>query len=285
MKRTSFPKRYFSSILTPIRIFTGRNKLSWGNMLFVGLFLVSLMLMPVAMHAAKEQTIQFDQVAPHAFALDKTALVEGLEGATVDQDGKLSGGQAMLEQETDGAVGLYEPKAAVDNEKNAIVMNQSEIIVKDQDGYQFSIPYYAGMDLSKVTTESALDEFLNDAWYTQNKPFIFLSQFMMVASVLFVSTWLLILVTAGFLWMTKKSQIGAIGSFKEALNMTLNALGLPVLASTIIGFIYFDITIMLAITSLGMVLLIAWTFLKTRFGKEFQTASRKVDRSLGGFKL
>ncbi|WP_239255817.1 DUF1189 family protein [Listeria ilorinensis] len=284
MNQTSFPKRYFSSILTPVRIFTGRNNLSWVNMLFVGLFLISLMLMPVAMHAAKEQTIQFKEVAPHAFALDKKALTDSLGEMTI-QDGKLSGGEEMLHQETSGAVGLYEPKAALEDEKNAIVFNQSEIIVKDQAGYQFSIPYHAGMDLTKVTTEDALDEFLNDAWYMQNRPFIFLSQFMMVAGVLFASTWLLILVTAGFLWMTKKSQIGEISSFKEALNITLNAMGLPVFVSTIVGFIYFDITIMLAITSLGMVLLIAWTFLKTRFGKEFQTASRKVDRSLGGFKL
>ncbi|EUJ32034.1 maltodextrose utilization membrane protein [Listeria floridensis FSL S10-1187] len=50
--------------------------------------------------------------------------------------------------------------------------------------------------------------------------------------------------------------------------MVLNALGLPTILATFIGLFYFDITLLLGIQSLGMVLIIAWTFLKTRFYKE-----------------
>lgn len=76
---------------------------------------------------------------------------------------------------------------------------------------------------------------------------------------------MLALFAALFIWFTKRNQMSEIRSYKESLSLTLLALGLPTLFAAVIGIIYFDITVMMAIQSLGMVLMIAFTFIKTRF--------------------
>ena len=60
-----------------------------------------------------------------------------------------------------------------------------------------------------------------------------------------------------------------VDSFKESVNMILNAMGLPVLASLIIGLFLPEITAMMSIQSMGLVVMIVLLYFKTRFSEAF----------------
>ncbi|EAC9669803.1 DUF1189 domain-containing protein, partial [Listeria monocytogenes] len=94
---------------------------------------------------------------------------------------------------------------------------------------------------------------------------IFFSQTITVAFLLVAMNSILVIGAAFFLWVTKKSRLSTIGSFKESTNVILNALGVGSLVAMLAGFIGADIILMIGIQSLGMLLMLFLTFLKTRF--------------------
>ncbi|CCQ21685.1 Maltodextrose utilization protein malA [Listeria monocytogenes N53-1] len=163
--------------------------------------------------------------------------------------------------------GVNLTKAELSGAKNVINFKDQEMTLTDASGYTFEVSYPKDATLSEITSGESLVDWVSAQWYLENQAFVFLSMVLMIGSIIFVSSLMLTVFTTLFIWMTKRSSFSSIASFKESINLTLNALGIPVIAACIIGFIYFDITIIMAVQSLGMVLMIAWTFLKTRFYK------------------
>jgi maltodextrin utilization protein YvdJ len=268
MKKLAFPMNYFSVIFSPVRMFIGRSNLSWGNILFIFIFLQACLILPVSVHFAKANSFELKQVMPGTMDLIDQPFVDQLSSYSL-HDGVLSGGNGDVILKSDSGVAMISLNGTTaPDADNAIIMKKSEMELKDKAGYTFKVKYTNNTSLSNIESPTDLINWISSQWYTQNKAFLFITMILMVGSILVGSALMLILFTSLFLWMTKHSSFSSISTFKEALNLTMNALGLPTLLSMIAGLIFFDITIIIAIQSLGMVLMVAFIFFKTRFSQD-----------------
>lgn len=181
------------------------------------------------------------------------------------KNGTLSGQDNMDVATKTGVAMVNLDGTILPDAKNMVVLGKSSMELRDSSGYAFTVKYTDDATLTDVSSMADMQAFISGQWYVQNKAFVFLTMVAMLGSVLFASSLMLALFAALFIWFTKRNQMSEIASYKEALSLTLLALGLPTIFAAVIGTIYFDITVMMAIQSLGMVLLIAFTFIKTRF--------------------
>ena len=117
----------------------------------------------------------------------------------------------------------------------------------------------------QVHDATSFQKVIEDGFYRNNETAIFFSQTITVAFLLVAMNSILVIGAAFFLWLTKKSRLSTIGSFKESTNVILNALGAGSLVAMLAGFIGADIILMIGIQSLGMLLMLFLAFLKTRF--------------------
>ena len=98
----------------------------------------------------------------------------------------------------------------------------------------------------------------------QNKIFIVMIFSVMISAFLFVIVLFLTLGSAFFLYLTKKSSLSSIKTFKESVNLILNLLTLPTIIAMIFSLFHFDITLMLSIQTLGLVLMLIMVYYKTK---------------------
>lgn len=267
MKKVPFIIHYVKSTLGPSAIFDGRKALKFWQMVIVFIFLNALLLLPVSAHFANQTSFDLPEIMPGMAALGTDQLANDIQGLSLE-NGELTDKNAhLVEKSANGVSGVNLTDAELGNAKNVINFKNSEMVLKDASGYTFQVSYPKDATLAEITSGESLVNWISAQWYLENQAFVFLSMVMMIGSIIFVSSLMLAIFTSLFIWMTKRSSFSKIGSFKESFNLTLNALGIPVIAACAIGFIYFDITIIMAVQSLGMVLMIAWTFLKTRFYK------------------
>ncbi|PZF90736.1 DUF1189 domain-containing protein [Listeria ivanovii] len=267
MKKIPFIIQYVKSTLGPNAIFDGRKALGFWQMVIVFIFLNALLLLPVSAHFANQTSFDLPEIMPGMATLGTDQFANDIQSLSLE-NGELTDKNAhLVEKSNAGVAGVNLTDAELRGAENVINLKVNEMQLKDASGYTFEVTYPKDATLAEITSGESLVNWISAQWYLENQAFVFLSMVMMIGSIVFVSSLMLAIFTTLFIWMTKRSSFSKIASFKESLNLTLNALGIPVIAACLIGFIYFDITIIMAVQSLGMVLMIAWTFLKTRFYK------------------
>lgn len=82
---------------------------------------------------------------------------------------------------------------------------------------------------------------------------------------IFISMLFLVIGGAFFLYLGKTFQLSSVRSYQESLTIILLSLGFSTLLATIVGLLYFDMTIVLSIQSLGLIIMLLMIFLKTKF--------------------
>lgn len=276
MKKKPFLMEYFGSIVTPSNIFNGRNYLSWPKILFIFIFSISCFILPITIQMAKMTSFPIEYLSPNMASLPDDAFVEVLSQYHLEE-GILTGDKVGY-SEVDGdnllAVDFEDiytvtgdnQKYQVEGFSNAILFTENELIITESTGYGFRIDYrYADDSDFSISSKEDLLQYISHIWYTQNKVYIF--PMMILAIVLVVAT-LSILQLFGMaciLWLTKKSNITRINSYKESVNVVLNAAGIPTILAVLYGFMQFNIMIMFLIQSFGAVIFITLTFFKTKF--------------------
>ncbi len=149
----------------------------------------------------------------------------------------------------------------IDFEKEQWVIQQ-----KDKSGIRrYTMNYSPSFQPDSVRTPEDFQRFLEREFYASNRPTIILSYSLSLGLVLFVMTSLILFGASFFLWMTRKSQLSSIHTFKESANLMLNVMGIGSMAAAVVGFIHFDFILMLSVQTTITVLLLLWVFVKTRF--------------------
>lgn len=124
--------------------------------------------------------------------------------------------------------------------------------------------YSPSFQPDSVRTPEDFQRFLEREFYASNRPTIILSYSLSLGLVLLVMTSLILFGASFFLWMTRKSQLSSIHTFKESANLMLNVMGIGSMAA-VVGFIHFDFILMLSVQTTITVLSLLWVFVKTRF--------------------
>ncbi len=207
-------------------------------------------------------------IFPHAKTL-MTAETAAKYSELQLEDGKLLTDESQVFSQTEtGIIGVGLSEADLEEAKYAINFRETDWTIKEEiDGqtYHYEMRYTAEMMPDQVHDATSFQKVIEDGFYRNNETAIFFSQTITVAFLLVAMNSILVIGAAFFLWVTKKSRLSTIGSFKESTNVILNALGVGSLVAMLAGFIGADIILMIGIQSLGMLLMLFLTFLKNPF--------------------
>lgn len=267
MKTDVFPLTYFKNIWTPRRIFKKRHQLNWFQLILVLFFLTSILMVPVSLNFIKMETYPIEESYPDTFELIDESVVEVFQQIP-SGDGVLNTESELRIVVENGIVSLTESEAVIKEElkaKNALIFSENQFYLKNKDVPVSTIQYTKDFNPSEIKSVEDMKAALSRQWFFQNRIYIIGSLLLLVFSILFVSTSLIVLGSAVFLYLTKKNTFSSIKTYKESVNLILNALGIPSLLALISGFVQFDVIVMLTIQSVGLALMILAVFYTTRF--------------------
>lgn len=266
----TFPLNYFSALIGPKRLFSGRKQLSWLHFSLIFLFLVSLMVVPVTLFYANQvRTIPMAQFLTVESLIDQPGVDRFSQLEVVN--GELRSAPMVINRTDELLIGIDLSKAQ-QSQRNAFInfeKNNWTIQQKESGTTRtYQMNYSSSFDPTSVTSPQEFQLFLEQAFYDSNRPTIIFSYSLSFGIILFIMTALILFGAAFFLWMTRKSRFSSIHTFKESANLMLNVIGGGAIISAVIGLIHFDFVLMLGIQSTVAVLLLLWIFAKTGFKDE-----------------
>ncbi|WP_051912453.1 component of transporter [Carnobacterium funditum] len=267
MKTDVFPLTYFKNIWTPRLIFKKRHQLNWFQLLLVLFFLTSILMVPVSLNFLKMETYPIEESYPDTFKLMDESVVVAFQQAT-SKKGALVTDPGLHLAKKNGVVSITESDSVIKEDlkaENALIFSENEFYLKNKDVPVSTIRYTKDFTPSQIKSVEDMKAAISRQWFFQNRTYVIGSLLLLVFSILFVSTILIVLGSAVFLYLTKKNSFSSIKTYKESVNLILNALGLPSLIALISSFIQFDIIVMLTIQSIGLALMILMVFYTTRF--------------------
>ncbi|MGY3765433.1 hypothetical protein ACWOAH_02615 [Vagococcus vulneris] len=263
MKSIHFPISYVASCFSPKKMFTGRKRLSVGQMFVVIIFLIFLLMNPVALNARNLPFLNLADVTPHLMA----DLATNKANAAAVQQLNIENNQ--LEKAPVGQLGpqIYAELSDKDADKVAtgIIFNRDNFVIKDQNGITFSLAYTQNMSFSRIENSKELIDTINTSWNEQTTGYRIISTTLLIGGLLIVSTLILVFGASFFIWLTRKNQFSTISTYQESLNLILNALFIPTLIALVSGLFMYDLSLMLTIQSLGLAVVIMLVFVKTKF--------------------
>ncbi|MEG0497178.1 MAG: DUF1189 domain-containing protein [Carnobacterium sp.] len=267
MKTDVFPLTYFKNIWTPRRIFKKRHQLNWFQLVFILFFLTSLLMIPVSLNFLKTETYPIEESYPEAFKLIDKPFVAAFQKA-MNEKGVLVTEPGVNLVKKNGVVSITESNSVIKENlkaENALIFSKNELYLKNKGVPVSNIPYTKDFNPSQIKSVEDMKEAVSRQWFFQNRVYVIGSLLLLIFSILFFSTILIVLGSAVFLYLTKKNSFSSIKTYKESVNLILNALGMPSLLALISSFIQFDIVVMLTIQSIGLALMILTVFYTTRF--------------------
>lgn len=270
MKTDIFPINYFNSVLTPIKAFVNRHKLSWPNMIVVLIFLNALMTIPITINFAQMDSFPLGDLYPN---VEKIVEEQPLD---VFNEADYADGEMIIQEPFvfDNAAGYIaggvgdEKEALMEEAEHLILFEQNQFVLIEEGAPTTTVPYTEDFSLAGTASSEEVMEELGRQWFVQNQVF-FVAFFTFLLSVLiFVMMLFLVFGSAVFLFLTKNSPITSITTYKESVNLILNLLTLPTVASLILGLVYFDIVWMTMLQMVGLIGMLLYVYYKTQFNDD-----------------
>lgn len=261
-----FPINYFKSIWTPSKIWFNRHDLKWWQMLLVILFLNGLMTVPVTLNYANMTEFPVTDYYPNAMALVDDQVVAEIQQVTFE-NGEMLIGQQVVSESAEGTVAFgladdqLETLAAM---QNGTHFPRESIRLNGSWGANGNGPYTKDFDLTGLD-QAGVQESLSQQWLDQNRVLVVLI-FSSVISLIFLAMNLFLVgIAALMFYMTKGSPVTSIETYKESINLILNALSLPTLLAMAYGLYNFDVSLMASLQTIGLVTMLLLVMWKTRF--------------------
>lgn len=267
MKKIPYPLTYLSAIWTPKKVFKGRKNLTVFQLILTFLVLNGLLLMPISLGLRQSQGVNVVQLMPNVFSKVNQEVINELGMNQFDSGRLVTDSSLVYFEDEHHLIGRNVNEAT---QVNQLILNENNFTMIDENGYQFTVRYTKDFSLSQIGTIRDFEEQIQKQWFQQNRSFVVLTLIMMTGSVIFISNLLIVLVGAGLLWFARKSQFSSIKTFKESVNLLMNAMGIGTLLGFITGWVTNDVTIMVTIQSSGIVLMLIATFFATRFNDNYQ---------------
>lgn len=267
LKIEVFPINYFKSIWSPIRAFKNRFQLNWVTLSIVIIFINSLMIIPTTINFTKMEAISLDYFYPNVVEIIDDSMVDELAsiGST---NGKLSFEDSFIFKNNKGVLAggiSAEEEKKILKEETFLLMEESQFVIKEENKPTSTIFYTKDFTLEDVQTkEDVINEFSHQ-WFVQNKVLIVLIFTLIISFIQLIMLVMIIFGSAFFLYLTKKSRITSIKTFKEATNLIVNLAGLPTIIAMIYGLINYDVAWMSMIQTTGLVIMLLIVYGKTGF--------------------
>lgn len=261
-----YPFNYFASIFDFRSSFANRKKLSWFQMLFTSFFLISITLVPVALQNAQLKTYPLTTFVSDVFDPLSTDVMKDIQEHVVIKDQELTyNGSTPVHKSSKGQVILGQAIKATDNKDLTLSFDRKHLVISKEQKELATISYQA-INQKSLQDKKNFTQAISSDWFRENR--LPVSLFLIVFSG-FLSTvnyLILILGASFFLYLTRKSRLFSLQTFKECFNCILNCLGLPILLSVLISLLFHQVfTTTIMIQNVLFVLYLAMVFYKTHF--------------------
>lgn len=280
MQNKSFPINYFNSVLTPVKNFIGRKQLSWPKLLFVILFLNGIMMIPIVINFTQTEAIQLKSTFPAIYDLIDEDVVDSLNQTTSEKGQVTFTEPFILEKEAGivlGGVDEQEIEEALEM-TNALVFAEDRFYLKEGDLPVSEITYTADVQLNGWQTVDDLQAEINLQWFQYNRVFIVATYSFMITGMLLMMNLLLVFGAAFFIRLAGRSAMIEIDTYKESVNLILNAMGIPVLLAFLLGLVMPDISMIMSVQTFGLVVMLVLIYFRTQFSEDY-VAKRKREAS------
>lgn len=270
MKTEIFPINYFKSIWTPIKTFVNRYKLSWPNMVVVLIFLNALMTIPVTINFAQMDSFPLEDLYPNAANILENEELPELTTATY-QNGGMQVSDSTIHENDYGLVasGLNREKTEeIANAENAVLFEEDQFKIIEAGAPTTVVPYTENFSLAQADNHEDIIDVLSEQWFVQNQVFV-VAFFTLIISVMqLVMLVLTVFGSALFLYFTKNSPITSITTYKESVNLLINAISLPTIIAMLFGLISFNVITMQMIQVIGLLAMLLVIYFKIQFNDD-----------------
>ena len=261
-----YPFNYFASIFNFRSSFANRKKLSWFQMIFTSFFLVSITLLPVALQNAQLKTYPLTTFVSDVFDPLSTDVMKDIQEHVVIKDQELTyTGTTPVHKTAKGQVILGQEAKASKGKELTLHFDRKQLIISKENKELATVSYQA-INQESLRDKKSFTQAISSDWFRDNR--LPVSLFLIIFSG-FLSTvnyLILILGASFFLYLTRKSRLFSLQTFKECFNCILNCLGLPILLSVLISLLFHQVfTTTIMIQNVLFVLYLAMVFYKTHF--------------------
>lgn len=150
-------------------------------------------------------------------------------------------------------------------EKLTLYFDKTQLVISRENKELASIPYQA-INQKSLENKDALSQAISKDWFQANRLAVSLFLVLFSGFLSAVNFAILVFGASFFLFLTRKSRLFSLKTFKECFNFTLNCLGLPILASVLISLLFHQVfTTTILIQNILFVLFLALAFYKTHF--------------------
>lgn len=251
-----YPISYFSSILTPIRMFSERKTLNFWQRLLTTLFLISVLILPSSLQIARLDSYPLDTLLDGVYSPLTETVMSDLKTATITDERLTYTGpnhdQVYFSDKAQALTGFSYQFAG----KEVTIRKDMQTVAEIS---------YQHLHTEDFQNRNSLTQALSRAWFQENRlttSFLLISVSGLILAANFI---MLLLGASGILYLTKKSRFFDFQTFKECVNFSLNCLGLPTILAALIGLFGQPIPTVITIQNMLFVLVMIWVFFKTKF--------------------
>ena len=179
-----YPFNYFSSIFQFKKAFANRKLLSWFQLIFTSLFLISLTLIPMALQTASKDTYPLDTFIDQVFQPLDDASMKELSNHVQIKDGQLTyDGQAEIQKNKYGQVIIGQQKGAELGDQLTLYFDKEHLLISKSKKELAAIRYQA-INQEALRDKKHLSAAISKDWFQQNRLIIslFLSGTLLTAS-------------------------------------------------------------------------------------------------------
>lgn len=261
-----YPFNYFSSLFQVRKAFANRKQLNWFQMIFTSLFLLSLTLIPVAVQNAELQTYPLTTFVSDVFdPLTEDVMKDLKESVRIEEHELVYNGHFGVHKNKAGHVIIGHHEGTSLGEKLTLYFDKTQLVISRENKELASIPYQA-INQKSLENKDALSQAISKDWFQANRLAVSLFLVLFSGFLSAVNFAILVFGASFFLFLTRKSRLFSLKTFKECFNFTLNCLGLPILASVLISLLFHQVfTTTILIQNILFVLFLALAFYKTHF--------------------
>ena len=263
-----YPFNYFSSISGFKKPFANRKLLTWFQLIFTSIFLISLSMIPVAMQNASLKTYPLTTFVDGVFdPITKEAMTDITKNAKIENHQFHYAGQQSTHNSKAGTILLGQEQSTL-GEKLTLAFGSKQLIISKK-GKKLANIQYQPINQAALNNKKSLSAAISQDWFQQNRVTISLFLTLISGFLLTLNFFIVLLGATFFLYLTKKSRLFSFRTVKECYHFALNCLGLPTLIAVAAGLLFGQaMTTMITIQNILFVLYLVIIFYRTQFRDE-----------------
>lgn len=263
-----YPFNYFSSIYGFKKPFANRKLLTWFQLIFTSIFLISLSMIPVAVQNASLKTYPLTTFVDGVFGpVTKEVMDDITENAKIENHQFSYTGQQSTHNSKAGTVLLGKEQSTL-GEKLTLAFGSKQLIISKK-GKKLANIQYQHINQAALKNKKSLSAAISQDWFQQNRVTVGLFLVLLSGGLLTLNFFIIILGATFFLYLTKKSRLFSFKTVKECYHFALNCLGLPTLIAVAAGLLFGQaMTTMITIQNILFVLYLVIIFYRTHFRDE-----------------